>query len=324
MHEIRRCRRIIIVGCGTSYHAGLAVRHIFEELANLPVNIENASDFVDRNTPVFRDDVIIFVSQSGETKDTLDALKMCKTKGALTVGVINTVGSSIGRETDCGVHCNAGIEIGVCSTKAYISQIIVLVMIALSLGDRYSYRSRNIEIMKSLSAIGELMKTTLALDSQIKKIVDSWGEIDKKSVLVLGRGYNYATCLEGARKLQEVSLLHSEGILSGELKHGPLTLVDENQPIIMIVCGDKTLEKCLDEVRKVIGRNGKPVIICDEELKPALEYATDKILTIPKTVDCLKPLLTVIPLQLLAYHMAESRALCVDRPRALAKVITSQ
>lgn len=323
IHEIKRCRRIIMIACGTSYHAAHACRQLIEEMTDLPVNVEVASDFVDRKTPIFRDDVCFFVSQSGETADTLAALKICKQKGSLTVGITNTASSTVSRETDCGVHCNAGIEIGVASTKAYTSQFVVLVMFALMMSeDRYSKRKRFVEVLEALKDLPSKLEETLKLDDQIRAIAPSWS--DKRSVLVMGRGYNYATCLEGALKIKEISYLHSEGILSGELKHGPLALVDEHLPIIMIVCRDHTYSKCLNAVQQVASRQGRPVLICDEDLEDELEKFSTNLLKIPTTVDCLKAALAVIPLQLMSYHLATLRGLNVDLPRALAKVITTE
>jgi len=251
--EMKRCRRIILIACGTSYHSGMATRQLIEEMTELPVMLELASDFLDRKTPIFRDDVCFFISQSGETADTLMALRYCKKRGALTVGITNTVGSSISRETDCGVHVNAGPEIGVASTKAYTSQFIALVMFALMMSeDRYSKRERYLDIIQGLKELPDKIKKVLELDNQIHEMAK--GMKDQKSVLVMGRGYNFATCLEGALKIKEITYMHSEGILSGELKHGPLALIDENMPIIMVAVKDHTYEKCLNAVQQVSAR----------------------------------------------------------------------
>merc|ERR1712025_1184691 len=232
--EIRRCRRLLLIGCGTSYHTGIATRQILEELTELPVMVDLASDFLDRKTPIFRDDVCFFISQSGETADTLMALRYCKKHGALIVGVTNTVGSSISRETHCGIHVNAGPEIGVASTKAYTSQFIALVMFALVMSeDRLSMLPRRSEIIGGLKDLPGNIKAVLAQDGKVSALAS--GMYQQKSLLVTGRGYSYATCLEGALKIKELTYLHSEGILAGELKHGPLALVDPDLPMILVI-----------------------------------------------------------------------------------------
>ncbi|OBS72062.1 hypothetical protein A6R68_13363 [Neotoma lepida] len=266
LKEIRRCRRLIVIGCGTSYHAAVATRQVLEELTELPVMVELASDFLDRNTPVFRDDVCFFISQSGETADTLLALRYCKDRGALTVGITNTVGSSISRETDCGVHINAGPEVGVASTK--------------------------------------LIKEVLLLD---EKIHDLALELyTQRSLLVMGRGYNYATCLEGALKIKEITYMHSEGILAGELKHGPLALVDKQMPVIMVIMKDPCFAKCQNALQQVTARQGRPIILCSKDDTESSKFAY-KTIELPHTVDCLQGILSVIPLQLLSFHLAVLR-----------------
>lgn len=238
LSSIRRCRRIVFCACGTSYHSALATRAIFEELTEIPVSVELASDFLDRKCPIFRDDVCVFVSQSGETADTILALRYCLERGALCVGITNTVGSTISRETHCGVHINAGPEIGVASTKAYTSQYIALLLMAIQLSeDRMSMTERRKEIIDELAKLPEHIKTVLAIDGELKKLASE--KLNKeKSLLIMGRGYQNATCLEGALKIKEVSYMHSEGILAGELKHGPLALVDEFMPVILIMTKD--------------------------------------------------------------------------------------
>jgi len=318
--EMKRCRRLLIIGCGTSYHSAVATRQILEELTELPVIIELASDFLDRNTPIFRDDVCFFISQSGETADTLMALRYCKQRGALVVGVTNTVGSSICRESHCGIHINAGPEIGVASTKAYTSQFLSLVMFALVLSeDRISMQGRRSEIIRGLKALPDQIKEVLKLDNAVLEL--SKELYQQKSVLIMGRGYNHATCLEGALKIKELTYMHSEGILSGELKHGPLALIDDAMPVIMIITKDPVYSKCMNALSQVTARGGRPVLICeegdDETCKQAFKY-----LKVPHTVDCLQGILTVIPLQLLSYHLAVLRGCNVDCPRNLAKSVT--
>uniref|UniRef100_A0A0N5BA57 glutamine--fructose-6-phosphate transaminase (isomerizing) n=1 Tax=Strongyloides papillosus TaxID=174720 RepID=A0A0N5BA57_STREA len=321
IQDIKRCRRLIMIACGTSYNSAIACRQIIEELTELPVILELASDFLDRETPIFRDDVCFFISQSGETADTLNALRYCKPKGALLIGVTNTVGSSICRESHCGVHINAGPEIGVASTKAYTSQIISAIMFALSLSDdRISVVKRRQEIIDGLRSLPELIKTVLELDSKILEIAKSIYK--EQSLLIMGRGYNFATCLEGALKIKELSYMHCEGIMSGELKHGPLAMVDENIPIVMIICNDHVFKRSINALQQVKARNGKPILIVDESVSDEFLLGCDKVLRVPKTVDCLQSILTVIPLQLLSYHIAELNGHNVDRPRNLAKSVT--
>lgn len=243
---IRRCRRIIFIACGTSYHSCMAVRGIFEELTEIPIAVELASDFLDREAPVFRDDTCVFVSQSGETADSLMALRYCLERGALTVGIVNVVGSSISMLTHCGVHVNAGPEIGVASTKAYTSQFIAMVMFALSLSeDRASKKVRRDEIIQGLSNISGQIRHILELDNSIKELCQKVFK-DQKSLLLLGRGSQFSTALEGALKIKEISYLHCEAVMSGELKHGVLALVDENLPIIMILTRDEIFKKSLN------------------------------------------------------------------------------
>ncbi|ANB11980.1 glutamine--fructose-6-phosphate transaminase (isomerizing) GFA1 [Sugiyamaella lignohabitans] len=316
---IRRCRRLIMIACGTSYHSCLATRAIFEELTEIPVSVELASDFLDRRSPVFRDDTVVFVSQSGETADTILALQYCLDRGALTVGIVNSVGSSISRQTHCGVHINAGPEIGVASTKAYTSQYIALVMMALSLSDdSLSKSARRLEIIEGLKNISEQISKVLELNDSIKTMCDETLS-DQKSLLLLGRGYQHATALEGALKIKEISYMHSEGVLAGELKHGVLALVDENLPIIVMATRDSLFPKVMSAVQQVVARSGNPIIICNPGDKFDPKYKT---LEVPATVDCLQGLLNVIPLQLMSYWLAVRKGIDVDFPRNLAKSVT--
>lgn len=320
LSSIRRCRRIVFVACGTSYNSCLATRAIFEELTEIPAAVEISSEFLDRKSPIFRDDVCVFVSQSGETADTILALRYCLERGALCVGVTNTVGSSISRETHCGVHINAGPEIGVASTKAYTSQYLALVMMALQLGeDRISMTDRRREIIDGLRELPNLVKEVLTLDESIKELSQSLCK--KKSMLVLSRGFQSATCLEGALKIKELSYIHCEGILAGELKHGPLALIDENIPIIIIMTKDSYYPKVQSALQQVQARKGLPIVICNsgDNNVDEKQYQTIRI---PHTVDCLQGILSIIPLQLLSYHMATLNGVDVDFPRNLAKSVT--
>jgi glucosamine--fructose-6-phosphate aminotransferase (isomerizing) len=298
----------------------MAVRGVFEELTEIPIAVELASDFLDRQAPVFRDDTCVFVSQSGETADSLLALRHCLERGALTVGIVNVVGSSISLLTHCGVHINAGPEIGVASTKAYTSQFVCMVMFALSLSeDRASKKQRREEIMDCLGQVSEQFKEILKLDGSIKKLCEKFKQ--HKNMLLLGRGAQHATALEGALKIKEISYLHCEAVMSGELKHGVLALVDEELPIVMILTRDDLFPKSLNAYQQVIARKGRPIIICNKGDK---EFPADKTVKIevPQTVDVLQGLLNVIPLQLMAYWLAVGEGLNVDFPRNLAKSVT--
>jgi len=318
--EIRRCRRLLLIACGTSYHSAVACRQLLEEMTELPVMVDLASDFLDRSTPIFRDDVCLFISQSGETADTLMALRYCKSRGALIVGFTNTVGSTICRESHCGVHINAGPEIGVASTKAYTSQILSLTMFALVMAeDRISIQPRRSEIIQGLKQLPDMIRKVLELDGQVLEIAKTLYE--KRSLLIMGRGYNYATCLEGALKVKELTYMHSEGIQAGELKHGPLALVDSTVPIIMMVMRDHVFTKCVNALQQVTAREGKPILIVEEGDTETAKWS-DNVLEIPRSVDALQGILTVIPMQLLSYHLAVLRGCNVDCPRNLAKSVT--
>ncbi|KAH8858494.1 Glutamine--fructose-6-phosphate aminotransferase [isomerizing] 2 [Schistosoma japonicum] len=320
LSAIRRCRRLIFIGCGTSYHSAVATRALIEEMSELPVMVELASDLLDRKTPIFRDDVCVFISQSGETADTLLAMRYCIKRGALALGFTNTVGSTISRESHCGVHINAGPEIGVASTKAYTSQVIALVMFALVLSeDRISLQPKRIAIIEALSKLSDQIRSILKLDSSLQELAKTI--YMKKSILVMGRGYNYATCLEGALKLKELTYMHAEGIMSGELKHGPLAMIDSESTIIMIITRDRIFKKTLNALCEVRARKGHPIVICNEGDSQVMAEASYAI-QIPETVDCLQSVLSVIPLQLISFHIAVQRGLDVDCPRNLAKSVT--
>ncbi|KAJ7032037.1 hypothetical protein C8F04DRAFT_1109005 [Mycena alexandri] len=316
---MRRCRRIVFIACGTSYHSCLATRAIFEELTEIPVSVELASDFLDRKTPIFRDDVSVFLSQSGETADTILALRYCLERGALCVGVVNTVGSTLSRETHCGVHINAGPEVGVASTKAYTSQYVALLLIALQLSeDRISFSERRNQIIDGLHSLPGMIKKVLDQDNALQQLAITIK--DNKSLLLMGRGYQYATCLEGALKIKEISYMHSEGILAGELKHGPLALIDENMPVIIIMTQDSLYPKVQSAFAQITARKAQPIVLCNEGDEGIPAGA--KTIRVPKTIDCLQGLLNIIPLQLLSYHLAVTNGCDVDFPRNLAKSVT--
>jgi glucosamine--fructose-6-phosphate aminotransferase (isomerizing) len=318
---IRRCRRIVFVACGTSYHSCLATRSIFEELTEIPVSVELASDFLDRRTPIFRDDVCIFVSQSGETADTILAMRYCLERGALNVGVVNVVGSTISRESHCGIHVNAGPEIGVASTKAYTSQYIALVMMAIQLSeDRISFTARRNAIIDGLHDLPGQIKQILKNDREYQALANTTlGK--ERSLLIMGRGYQHATCLEAALKIKELTYMHSEGILAGELKHGPLALIDESMPVILIMTQDSLYPKVRSALEQVTARKGAPIIIANDT-DTSVMGDSNRVIRVPKTIDCLQGLLNIIPLQLLAYHISVSKGFDVDFPRNLAKSVT--
>ncbi len=319
---IRRSRRIILCGCGTSYNSAIAIRQLFEELTELPVTLELASDVLDRRCPFFRDDTCVFISQSGETADTLKALEYAKAKGALCVGIVNTVGSAISRATDCGVHINAGAEIGVASTKAYTCQIVAMVLVALSLSeDSRSKHARRDDIMQGLLKLPECVKGCLKMDAKLLGLAQELK--DEHSLLIFGRGFNYATALEGALKVKEVALVHSEGILAGEMKHGPLALVDKHMPIIVVCTNDGSYEKQQSVVQQLKARDGRLILIVSEDDKEMEKTAPDAvILRVPKVEDCLQAVVNIIPLQLLSYHLTILRGHNCDQPRNLAKSVT--
>ncbi|XP_022734343.1 glutamine--fructose-6-phosphate aminotransferase [isomerizing] 2-like [Durio zibethinus] len=321
---IRRSRRIVFIGCGTSYNAALAARPIIEELSGVPVTMEIASDLVDRQGPIYREDTAVFVSQSGETADTLLALEYALENGALCVGITNTVGSAIARKTHCGIHINAGCEIGVASTKAYTSQIVVMVMLALAIGDdAISSRARREAIIDGLFDLPNKVREVLKLDQEMKDLAKLL--IAEQSLLVFGRGYNFATALEGALKVKEVSLMHSEGILAGEMKHGPLALVDENLPIIVIATRDACFSKQQSVIQQLHARKGRLIVVCSKgDATSVCPGGSCRVIEVPQVEDCLQPVVNVIPLQLLAYHLTVLRGYNVDQPRNLAKSVTTQ
>lgn len=322
LHIIRRGRRIVFCACGTSYHSALATRAIFEELTEIPVSVELASDFLDRKTPIFRDDICVFVSQSGETADTILALRYCLERGALCVGVVNTVGSTISRETHCGIHINAGPEVGVASTKAYTSQYIALMLMALQLSeDRISFTERRNQIIDGLRALPAQIKSVLENDQSLRELANSV-LANSRSLLLMGRGYQHATCLEGALKIKEISYMHSEGILAGELKHGPLALIDENMPVIIIMTQDSLYPKVQSAFEQITARKAQPIVVCNEGDTGIKAGA--KTIRVPRTMDCLQGLLNIIPLQLLSYHLAIKNGFDVDFPRNLAKSVTTE
>uniref|UniRef100_A0A1D1XIX5 glutamine--fructose-6-phosphate transaminase (isomerizing) n=1 Tax=Anthurium amnicola TaxID=1678845 RepID=A0A1D1XIX5_9ARAE len=323
LKTIRHSRRIVFIGCGTSYNAALAARPFLEELSGIPVTMEIASDLLDRQGPIYREDTAVFVSQSGETADTLLALEYALKNEALCVGITNTVGSTLARKTHCGVHINAGCEIGVASTKAYTSQIVVIAMMALAIGDdRISTQARRESIIDGMCNLPNVVTEVLKLDGEMKELARSL--IDVQSLLVFGRGYNYATALEGALKVKEVALMHSEGMLAGEMKHGPLALVDETLPIIVVATNDACFSKQQSVIQQLRARKGRLIVMCSQgDASLLCPIGSCRVIEVPRVADCLQPVVNIIPLQLLAYHLTVLRGYNVDQPRNLAKSVTT-
>lgn len=314
-------QRILIIGCGTSWHAGLVGEYLIEDLARIPVEVEYASEFRYRNPVVGPLDVVISVSQSGETADTLAAIKMAKARGATVFGICNVVGSSIARETHAGAYTHAGPEIGVASTKAFTAQVAVLTMIAMWLGQQNGQLSaaRSAELARELELIPAKIHSMLQLDGQIREIAKTM--VGCSNALFLGRGYNFPVALEGALKLKEISYIHAEGYPAAEMKHGPIALIDENMPVIVIAPFGELYDKLVSNVQEVKARKGRIYAITGEG-SDAIAAVSDELIAIPSTDEALTPLLTTVPLQLLSYHVAVLRGCNVDQPRNLAKSVT--
>jgi glucosamine--fructose-6-phosphate aminotransferase (isomerizing) len=314
-------QRILIIGCGTSWHAGLVGEYLIEDLARIPVEVEYASEFRYRNPVVGPLDVVISVSQSGETADTLAAIKMAKARGATVFGICNVVGSSIARETHAGAYTHAGPEIGVASTKAFTAQVAVLTMIAMWLGQQKGQLSaaRSAELAHELELIPAKIHSMLQLDGQIREIAKTM--VGCSNALFLGRGYNFPVALEGALKLKEISYIHAEGYPAAEMKHGPIALIDEHMPVIVIAPFGELYDKLVSNVQEVKARKGRIYAITGEG-SDAIAAVSDELIAIPSTDEALTPLLTTVPLQLLSYHVAVLRGCNVDQPRNLAKSVT--
>ncbi len=319
--KIVEAERIVIIGCGTSWHAALIGEYLLEEFAQVAVEVEYASEFRYRKPVLSEKDVVLLISQSGETADTLAALQLAKEKGALVLGICNVVGSTLSRETDAGVYTHAGVEIGVASTKAFTAQVTVLTMFALKLakakgtisGDEYQ------EIVKELADVPEKLKLILQNNEAIKRVADKYK--DAVNALFLGRGYLFPVALEGALKLKEISYIHAEGYAAGEMKHGPIALVDDNLPVIVVAPHDDYYEKIVSNIQEVKARKGNVIAIVTKGDKGLKELAND-VIEIPISHPAVAPLLSVLPLQLFAYHIAVSRGCDVDQPRNLAKSVT--
>lgn len=319
--EIVKARRIVIIGCGTSWHAALIGEYLLEEYAQVSVEVEYASEFRYRKPVLDKDDVVLVISQSGETADTLAALHLAKEKGALVLGICNVVGSTLSRETDAGVYTHAGVEIGVASTKAFTAQVTVLTMFALKLakakgtisGTEYQ------ELVKELADIPEKQRLILQNSNAIKQVAEKYKDV--LNALYLGRGYLFPVALEGALKLKEISYVHAEGYAAGEMKHGPIALVDNNLPVVVVAPHDAYYNKIVSNIQEVKARKGNVIAVVSKGDKGLKELAND-VIEIPKSHPAVAPLLAVLPLQLLAYHIAVKRNCNVDQPRNLAKSVT--
>ncbi|MBV4359357.1 glutamine--fructose-6-phosphate transaminase (isomerizing) [Pinibacter aurantiacus] len=319
--QIKNANRILIIACGTSWHAGLVAEYVFEELCRIPVEVEYASEFRYRNPIVNKGDVIIAISQSGETADTLVALESAKEKGATIFGVVNVVGSSIARISHAGAYTHAGPEIGVASTKAFTAQLAVLTMIALKVGhekgsiDETRYR----KLLSELQDIPEKVATALKLNDHIKVLAEKYK--DARDFLFLGRGYNFPIALEGALKLKEISYIHAEGYPAAEMKHGPIALVDENLPVVFVATKDSYHEKIVSNIQEIKARKGKVLAVISEN-DEIIEKMADDVMIVPFADELVAPLISVIPLQLLAYYIGIAKGCDVDKPRNLAKSVT--
>ncbi|MFH1325138.1 MAG: glutamine--fructose-6-phosphate transaminase (isomerizing), partial [archaeon] len=304
-------KRIVIVACGTSWHSGLIGKYIIEEITGIPVEVDYASEFRYRNPILNENDLVIVISQSGETADTLSALKEAKSKNAKTMGIINVVGSTISREVDTGIYLHAGPEIGVASTKAFTSQIMALLLFALFIKQE-KFKKIDIELVEQIINLPDKIDEILKISDEIKLIAEKFK--DSRNFLYLGRGINFPVALEGALKLKEISYIHAEGYPAAEMKHGPIALIDENMPVVFLAPKDSTYEKILSNIQEVKARKGRIIIISNED-DEKLRQLSENMIIIPKTRSEISPVLNVLPLQLLAYYIADMKGLDVDKPR---------
>ncbi|MEQ9006975.1 MAG: glutamine--fructose-6-phosphate transaminase (isomerizing), partial [Ekhidna sp.] len=318
---LEKADRIVIIACGTSWHAGLVAEYVFEDLCRIPVEVEYASEFRYRNPVIKEGDIVIAISQSGETADTLAAIELAKSKGAIVLGVVNTVGSSISRASHEGAYLHAGPEIGVASTKAFTAQLTVLYMIALRAAHNKGTitESKYQELIRELSLIPSKVEKALLSNDKIEHISDMFK--DAHNFLYLGRGYNFPVALEGALKLKEISYIHAEGYPAAEMKHGPIALIDENMTVVVIATRDSSYDKIVSNIQEVKARKGVVIAIVTEGDALIPEMA-DFTIEVPATHESLMPLVSVIPLQLMSYHIAVMRGANVDQPRNLAKSVT--
>lgn len=319
--KLQNAKRIIIVACGTSWHSGLVGEYLFEDLARIPVEVEYASEFRYRNPIINEDDIVVAISQSGETADTLAALKLAQQKGATILGICNVVGSSIARTTDAGAYTHAGPEIGVASTKAFTAQLTILALMALQLANKRGTitKLRYYELLAEMEQIPQRIQEALKEEEKIKYIANEFKDV--RNFLYLGRGYNFPVALEGALKLKEISYVHAEGYPAAEMKHGPIALIDEEMPVVVLATNESAYEKIVSNIQEVKARKGRIIAITNQN-DALLNEIADYVIEIPKTADPLTPMVSVVPLQLLAYHIAVLRNCNVDQPRNLAKSVT--
>ncbi len=319
--QLAKIKRLILIGCGTSWHAGLVAEYLFEDFARLPVEVEYASEFRYRNPVLFSDDLVMAISQSGETADTLAAMDLAKRKSATVFGVCNVVGSSIPRLSDAGAYTHAGPEIGVASTKAFTSQVTVLTLLALGIAKaRKTMSDKEIsKVMSALEEIPEKIEKALLLNDVIVKLAETYK--DSRNFLYLGRGYNFPVALEGALKLKEISYIHAEGYPAAEMKHGPIALIDADMPVVVIATNSEHYEKVVSNIQEVKARKGKVIAVVSEG-NTGLDMLVDHLIQVPETMEALSPLVNTIPLQLFSYHIAVMRGCNVDQPRNLAKSVT--
>jgi glucosamine--fructose-6-phosphate aminotransferase (isomerizing) len=319
--RLKEIKRLILIGCGTSWHAGLVGEYLFEDLARVPVEVEYASEFRYRNPVLYADDMVMAISQSGETADSLAAMDLAKRKGATVFGICNVVGSSIPRLSDAGAYTHAGPEIGVASTKAFTAQVTVLALMAVGMAKLKG--TMNLVAIKSffeeLEGIPEKIEKALLLNDQMIDLAAKFK--DAKNFLYLGRGYNFPVALEGALKLKEISYIHAEGYPAAEMKHGPIALIDEEMPVVVIATNSEHYEKVVSNIQEVKARKGKVIALVSEGNRD-LDTMVDHVVEVPETIEPLSPLVNTVPLQLLSYHIAVMRGCNVDQPRNLAKSVT--
>ncbi|MDJ0839259.1 MAG: glutamine--fructose-6-phosphate transaminase (isomerizing) [Acidobacteriota bacterium] len=320
IHQIQHLKKLIIVSCGTSYHAGMIGRHIFENLTEISVEVELASEFRYRRLRLDETVGVIAISQSGETIDTLAAIREARRKGALTIGLVNVVGSTIARETECGVYCHAGPEIGVASTKIFVSQLVILNLMALLIGRYQSVSlSEGINIIKCLQELPDQISGILKNAPRLEELARKYEKFP--NCLFIGRQIHHPVALEGALKLKEISYIHAEGYAAGEMKHGPISLIDENFPTLALVSGDASYEKMISNIQEIKARSG-PVIIVTSKRTAEMDEFADDVFEVPSTHELLQPILSVVPLQLYSYYCARFRGCEIDKPRNLAKSVT--
>ena len=319
--QMLNAKRVVIVACGTSWHAGLIGKQLFESLVRVPVEVEYASEFRYRNPVVGKDDVVVAISQSGETADTLAAVQLAKDKGAFIYGICNAIGSSIPRATDTGTYIHVGPEIGVASTKAFTGQVTVLTMIALAMGEAKGTISRDeyLKIVKGLSEIPDKIREVLKSNDRVADLARTFTYAH--NFLYLGRGYSYPVALEGALKLKEISYIHAEGYPAAEMKHGPIALIDSDMPVVVIATHNAMYEKVLSNIQEIKARQGRVIALVSKG-DDVISKIADQVIELPDVQECLEPLVATIPLQLLAYHVAVCKGKNVDQPRNLAKSVT--